>query len=83
MSETLHKLWTSIQNKRRRMLTKGVVLLHNTRLYTAACTNALIKCFNWEIFDQPSYNPDLAPNDYHLFSKMKVLLATQHLHSNE
>jgi len=81
---TLHKLRRSIQNKRRGMLTKGVVLLHdNTRPHTAARTNALIKRFNWEIFDHPPYSPDLAPSDYHLFSKMKVWLATQRFHSNE
>jgi transposase len=65
------------------MLTKGVVLLHdNARPHTAARTNALIKRFNWEIFDHPPYSPDLAPSDYHLFSKM-VWLATQRFHSNE
>jgi len=29
------------------------------------------------------YNPDLAPSDYHLFTKMKVWLATQHFHTNK
>jgi len=42
--ETLHKLRRSTQNKRRGMLSKGVVLLHdNARPHTAARTNALIK----------------------------------------
>jgi hypothetical protein len=46
------------------MLTKGVVVLHdNARPHTAARTNALIKLFNWEIFDDPSYIPDLARSD--------------------
>jgi len=67
--ETLHKLRTSIQNKRRGTLTKGVVLLYNARPHTTARTNGLIKLFNWEIFDHPPYSPDLAPSDYHLFSK--------------
>jgi transposase len=66
------------------MLTKDVVLLHdNAHPQTSAGTNALIKRVNWEIFGHPSYNPDLAPSDYHLFSKMKVWLATQHFHCNE
>jgi hypothetical protein len=65
------------------MLTKGVVLHDNSLPHTASCTNALIKCFNCEIFNQPPYRPDLAPNNYHLTSKMKVWLATQHFHSNE
>jgi len=66
------------------MLRKGIVLLHdNARPHTAAHTYALITLFNWEIFDHPPYSPDLAPSDYHLFSKMKVWLATQRFHTNE
>ena len=66
------------------MLTTGVVLLHNnTRPHTMASKNALIRLFNWEIFNHPPYSPDLVPSDYHLFTKMKVWLATQRLHTNE
>jgi hypothetical protein len=66
------------------MLTKGVVFLYdNAHPHTTARTNALIKRFNWEIFERPSYNLGLAPSDYHLFTKLKVWLATQHFHSNE
>jgi hypothetical protein len=68
----------------RGMLTKGVVLLHDkARPHIADRTNVLIKLFNSEIFDHPSYIPDLAPSDYHLFTKMKVWLGTQHFHTNE
>jgi transposase len=80
--EMLNKLWRSIQNKWRRMLTKGIIPLHDVWHHTVACTSALIK-LNWEIFDHPPYSPDLVPSDYHLFSKMKVWLATQQFHSNE
>jgi len=66
------------------MLTKGVVLLHdNAWPHTVASTNALIKLFNWEIFDHPPYSPDLAPSNYHLFTKMKVCLDTQCFHTNK
>jgi hypothetical protein len=34
-------------------------------------------------FPPPSYSPDLAPSAYHLFTKMKVWLATQRFHTNE
>ena len=81
--ETLPKLWRSIQNKWWGMLSKGVVLHDNAQPHTVAHTNALIKLFNWEIFDHPLYSPDLAPSNYHLFSKMKVWLATQCFHTNE
>jgi hypothetical protein len=65
------------------MLTKGVLLHDNVRPHTAACRNALIKLLNWEIFDHPSYSLDLAPSNYHLFTKMKVCLGTQRFHTNE
>ena len=82
--ETLNKLRRSIQNKRGGMLTKGFVLLHNNmQPHTAAHTNASIKFFNWEIFYHTPYSPDPMPSDYHLFTKMKVWLATQHFHTNE
>jgi hypothetical protein len=44
---TLKKLYVAIQNKRRGMLTSGVVLLHdNARLHTAARTRRLLEHFN-------------------------------------
>jgi histone-lysine N-methyltransferase SETMAR len=67
-----------------RMLTKGVVLLHdNTWPHTAARTNALIKLLKWQIFDHSPYSPDMVSIDYHLFTKMNVWLATQCFHTNE
>jgi hypothetical protein len=46
------KLRRAIQNKRRGMLISGVVLLHdNVCPHTAACTQALLAHFNWELPD--------------------------------
>jgi transposase len=57
----------AVKNKRRRMLTYGIVLLHdNARPHTAAHTREQPEHFNWELFDHPPYSPDLAPSDYHL-----------------
>ncbi|KAJ4427362.1 hypothetical protein ANN_24982 [Periplaneta americana] len=73
--ETLRKLQQAIQNKRRGMLSRGVVLLHdNARLHIAASTRELLDQFGWEIFDHPPYSPDLAPSDFHLFTKLKDFL---------
>jgi histone-lysine N-methyltransferase SETMAR len=66
------------------MLTKGVVLLHdNARPHTAARTNTLIKLFNCEIFDHPSYSSGLAPSDYHPFTKMRVCLVVVTLNNKQ
>jgi len=78
--ETLKKLCRATENKRRRMLTSGVVLLHdNACPHTAARTRALLQKFHWDLFNHPPYSPDLALSDFHLFSRMKVCLGTQHL----
>ena len=76
--ETVRKLRWAIQNKRRGMLSSGIVLLHdNARPHTAARTAQLLQQFRWEVFDHPPYSPDLAPSDYHLFMHLKQWLASQ------
>lgn len=65
-----------------------VVLLNDNASPTlrpriATCTQALLGHFIWETFDRPLYNLNLAPNDYRLFSKMKICLATQRFETNE
>jgi hypothetical protein len=35
----------------------------------------LLQSFKWEVLAHPPHSPDLAPSDYHLFSKLKESLA--------
>jgi hypothetical protein len=78
------KLHRAIQNKRHGMLTYSVVLLHDsTCLHTAACTQPLLQHFSREFFDHPSYSPNLAPINYHLFTYLKNWLRSQHFNNNE
>jgi transposase len=68
------------------MLASGVhiVLLHgNARQHTAARTRTLLEHFNWELFDHPSYSPDLSQSDYHLFTYLKNWLGSQCFNNNE
>jgi histone-lysine N-methyltransferase SETMAR len=75
---TLTNLRHAIQNKRRGLLTRGVLLLHdNARPHTAAQTQDLITSFGWEQLDHPPYSPDLAPSDFHLFTHLKRFLGGQ------
>jgi len=70
---TLQRLRRAIQNKRRGLLSSGVVLLHNNgRPRTAWQTTALLQQFRWDIMDHTPYSPDLAPRDYHLFLTLVV-----------
>jgi hypothetical protein len=74
------KLYRAIQNKRHGMLSSGVVLLHDRvhlHTCTTACTQALLEHFNWELFDHPSYSPDLAPSNDLLFTYLKCWLGSQ------
>jgi hypothetical protein len=80
--ETLKKLCRTIQNKRRGMLTSGVVLLHDNP-HTAARMRGLPKHFNWELFDHSPYSPDLTLSNYHLFTYLKNWLGSQHFNNNE
>jgi histone-lysine N-methyltransferase SETMAR len=68
----LQKLRRAIQNKWRRMLSAGIVFLHdNATPHTARRTASLLQEFSWEVFNHPPYSPDLAPNDFHLFLHLK------------
>ncbi|GFY10141.1 histone-lysine N-methyltransferase SETMAR [Trichonephila clavipes] len=72
---TLTKLRRAIQNKRRGLLTSGVLLLYdNARPHSAINTQNLIRSFGWEQIDHPLYSPDLAPSDFHLFRYLKEFL---------
>jgi histone-lysine N-methyltransferase SETMAR len=64
------KLRRAIENKRPGMLTYGVVLPHdNAHPHKAVRSRELVGHFNWELSDHPPYSPDLAPSDYHLFTR--------------
>ncbi|KAJ4429305.1 hypothetical protein ANN_26309 [Periplaneta americana] len=77
LTVTLRKLRRAIQNKRRGMLTAGVVLLHdNARPHTARRTTAVLTEFGWELFDHPPCSPDLAPSDFHVFLHLKKFLSS-------
>jgi hypothetical protein len=82
--DTLKKLRRAMQNKRRGMLSRDVVMLHvNARPHTAAATQDLIATFGWEQFDHPPYSPDLAPRDFHVFLPPKTFLGGRRFHDDE
>ena len=62
----------SIVSKRRGLLSKGVVWLHdNARPHLAGHTAETLRKLKFEVMAHPPYSPDLAPSDYHLFGPIK------------
>ena len=80
---TLTNLRRAIQNKRRGMLSRGILLLHdNARPHTSAQTQNHIATLGWKQLNHPPYSPDLAPSDYHLFLHLKRFLSGQQFESD-
>jgi hypothetical protein len=54
---------------------RNIIILHdNARPHAARLTSEAIAKMGWEVLPHPSYSPDLAPSDYHLFGCVKVQL---------
>jgi hypothetical protein len=45
--------------------------------------HVLLADFAWVIFLHPSYIPDLAPSDFHVFTLLKQFLGGMHMGSNK
>jgi hypothetical protein len=68
--QQLRRLEEEIQQKRSSRR-HGVILQHDiARPHTAYMTKAAVQELDWEILPHPSYSPDLAPSDYHLFRSL-------------
>ena len=58
---------SNVTLKQKRGYKKFFLLHDNARPHTSKKTQAAIKDFNFELSPHPSYSPDLAPTDFHLF----------------
>ncbi|GFR59857.1 histone-lysine N-methyltransferase SETMAR [Elysia marginata] len=62
----------------------NVLLLHdNARAHTSIRSRETIASFGWTILPHPSYSPDLAFSDYHLFRSMIKGLRGKHYENDE
>ena len=74
----------AIRSKRRGLLWKGVVLLHdNARPHTDAHTAETLRKPKFEVMAHPPYSPDLPPSDYHLFRALKEALRGRRFTSDQ
>ncbi|GBN34175.1 hypothetical protein AVEN_75105-1 [Araneus ventricosus] len=69
---------------RRAILTSGDVFIRdNTRPHSAVVTQQLLLQFKWDASDLPTYSPDLATSDFHIFPESKNWLGGQSFLKNE
>ncbi|GBP28881.1 Mariner Mos1 transposase [Eumeta japonica] len=62
----------AVVQKRRGKLLRGVLFLQdNASVHTARVSRQALKDTGFSEIDHPPYSPDLAPNDYFLFSNLK------------
>ncbi|UYV63919.1 hypothetical protein LAZ67_2006011 [Cordylochernes scorpioides] len=82
--EVLTKLRAAIKRKRPGLLSRKMLLFHdNARPHAARTTKTLLENFKWEIFTHPSYSPELAPSDFHLFPALKLHLGGKHFANDD
>jgi len=75
------ELKPTIRSTRRGKLSKEILLLHNNaHPHTAAHTLETLKQLKWEAMEHPAYSPDLAPSDFHLFNRSKMLYGEDDSH---
>lgn len=68
--ESLKNCAVQYKTKRRGLLSKDVVLLHDgAHPHTANQTQELIISLSWEQLDHHPHSLDIAPSDYHLHLK--------------
>jgi len=61
-----------LKEKYRGKFIKGILFLHdNAPAYRALATQKKLAYLGFQFLDKPSYSPDLAPSDYHLFPGLK------------
>ena len=79
-----NNLKPAIHTKRRGLLTKKVLLMHdNARPHTAGWTVKTINRLGFEVLEHPAYSPDLAPSDYYLFGSLKNALRGRRFSTDE
>ena len=80
----LDQLRTTIHEKRRGKLSKGVLLQQdNARVHTCKVAMDAVERNGYELIPHPAYSPDLAPSDFFLFPNLKKDIRGLHFLSDE
>ena len=76
--------WISCQGALQSMQMNGMLSCSIVIFHDHVCSyRDLLDQFGWEICDHPAHSLDLAPNDFHLFTKLKESLDRKHFGSDD
>ena len=82
-SSLLVQLKDILKEKRQGNFNKLVLFLHdNAPAHQALATRKKLAYPGFQYLDHPTYSPDLAPSDYHLFPGLKKILKDHHFSSD-
>ena len=83
--QQLDRLRTKLATDRPALVNRKGVILHqdNARPHTAKLTRDKLKSFGWEVLPHPSFSPDIAPSDYHLFQSLQHFLSGKDFNTKE
>jgi histone-lysine N-methyltransferase SETMAR len=75
--QQLSKLNDCLHQKRPNLVNRARVVFHhyNARPHTSLVTRQKLLELGWDVLPHPSYSPDMAPTDYHLFLSLQNSLA--------
>lgn len=83
-ASVIEQLRSVILKKRRGKSHSGVLLLHdNAPIHKCGVVQAAIRQTDFVELNHPSYSPDIASSDYHLFSNLKRFLRGQTFSSDD
>ena len=78
--EVLERLCEKVRRKRPELSANNSWILHhdNTPAHTALSVREFVATKQITVLEHPAYSPDLAPNDFFLFPKIKEILKGRH-----
>jgi len=83
--QQLDRLKAALLQKRPSLINRGRIVFHqdNAKLNTSLMTRRKLRELGWEDLLHPTYSPDLAPSDFHLFVSMANALGSLKLATRE
>ncbi|GBL73736.1 hypothetical protein AVEN_230719-1 [Araneus ventricosus] len=79
---TLTKLRHAIRDKHSATY-QHIRLMHNARPHVSRPVREKLQGYGWKVLEHPSYSPDLAPSDFHLFGPMKKFFGGKKFDSDD